>query len=138
VTKKDYRIENYGTQQTQVWLQILKDRYAINNVGFYICQNRARDLKDAISSNSSYSWGDAYSMVPKMRKAFKDQGFYSLDGTCRDEMFIIPSTKLQANDKDFEVGENMTTKQIAKVFSKSMKGSRTSRILLDRFVSRVA
>ena len=138
VTKKDYRIENYGSQQTQVWLQILKDRYAINNVGFYVCQNRARDLKDAISSNSSYSWSDAYSMIPKMRKSFKDQGFYSLDGTCRDEMFIIPSNKLQANDSDFEVGENMTTKQIAKVFSKSMKGSRTSRILLDRFVSRVA
>lgn len=137
-TKKDYKIERNGAVQTEAILRILKDRLGINIVGFYICRNARRDLSEAIRNNLPGFTGNIDSTIESFRKAFREDGFTSLQNTGRDDLFIIPQNKMLLEDGELQVEENQTARQIARMFSKQMGGRKTSRILLNKFIGYVA
>lgn len=138
VTKKDYAITRQGTSQTEAILRMIKDRYDINSVGFYICRNSRGDLRAAIHHNLPGYEGSPDLMIDKMRKSFKDDGFASIKNTGRDDLFIIPQNKLILEDGEVVVEEKQTAKQIARMFTKQMSGRTTSRVLLNKFIGYVA
>jgi len=138
ITKKDYDITGYSAKQTAAILQLIKDRYNINSVGFYICRNSRRALSDAMRSNLPGFGGNERSMIDEMRKDFRANGFSSLSGSGRDDLFIIPQNSLVVYDVDVELKGDESARQIAKIFSKSLSGSRTSRVLLNKFIQYVA
>ena len=138
VTKKTYEIGFDGSQQTRTYMKMIKDRFNCTTIGFYVCRNTAYNLRWAVINNSSYNGAEAYSMLASIRKSFRDNGFYSLKGSGRDEMFVIPTNKIRGDEVELEVSEKMTAKQIARKFTKTLKGNRSSKILLDRFSSLVA
>lgn len=138
MTKKDYAINRSGTTQTEAILRMLKDRYDVNSVGFYICRNSRGDLRGAIKNNLPGFEGSHEAMIDDLRKSFKDDGFASIKNTGRDDLFIVPQNKLILEEGEVVVEEKQTARQIARMFSKQMGGRTTSRVLLNRFIGYVA
>lgn len=138
VTKKNYSINRYGPFQTEAIIRMIKDRFDITVVGFYVCQNSRRDLSAAIKCNLPGSDANSYNVIEVMRKDFRDQGFFSMKNTGRDDLFIIPSSSMKIDDSEIAVTEKQTAKQIARQFAKVMSGKKTSRVLLNKFIGYVA
>ena len=137
-TKKDYLVDRNGTTQTEAILRLIKDRYDVNSVGFYICRNARGELSGAIRNNLAGFTGNLDIMVDTMRKEFKENGFASIKNTGRDDLFIVPQNKLTFEDTDIVVEEKQNARQIARMFTKQMNGQRTSRVLLNQFIGYVA
>jgi hypothetical protein len=138
VTKKDYKIDRSGTTQTEAILRMIKDRYNINSVGFYICRNARRDLTCAVHNNLSGYDGSTDNMIDSMRRQFKENGFASIKNTGRDDLFIVPQNKLVVEEGEIVVEEKQNARQIARMFTKQMAGRTTSRVLLNQFIGYVA
>jgi hypothetical protein len=137
-TKKDYLVDRSGTTQTEAILRLIKDRYDVNSVGFYICRNGRRELSGAVHNNLAGFTGNIDIMIDTMRKEFKDNGFASIKNTGRDDLFIVPQNRLIFEDADIVVEEKQNARQIARMFTKQMNGQRTSRVLLNQFIGYVA
>lgn len=138
MTKKTYELPRHGSGQTEVYLRMIKDRYNVNSVGFFICPNTRRYLGQALRANLPGFNGSEYNQIEIWRKEFRDNGFASVKNTGRDDLFIIPQNKLVVEDGALAVDEKQTAKQIAKQFTKHLNGKKTSRVLLNQFIGYVA
>lgn len=138
VTKKTYAINEYSNTHTEAILRLIKDRYGIKSVGFFITGNTRNALRSAINSNLSGFNGSDMVLVDDMRKDFRSNGFYSMKNTGRDDLFIIPQSALAIVDNSVVVEDNQTAKQIAKNFTRVMASQKTSRVLLNQFIGYVA
>ena len=138
VTKNTYQLFKHGNTHTEAILRMIKSRYDINVVGFYICRNQRRDLESAVNSNLPGFTGSIYSMIDIMRRDFRDQGFSSIKNTGRDELFIVPQNKLIVEEGELVVDEKQNARQIAKNFGKMLSGRKTSRVLLNQFIGYIA
>lgn len=137
ITKKDYPITRIGTTQTEALLRMMKDRFNVNTVGFYICRNTRRELSLAIQNNlSDVNSTDA--MIESLRKDFRDNGFASIKNTGRDDLFIVPQNRMAVKEGEIVVEETQNARQIARMFTKQMSGRKTSRVLLNTFIGYVA
>ena len=138
VTKKDYPIERLGTTQTEAILRMIKDRTNVTTVGFYICRNSRRELSSAVQNNLPGFKGSSDQMIDSMRRSFRDNGFASIKNTGRDDLFIVPQNRMIVEEGELVVDEKQNAKQIARMFTKQMSGKKTSRILLNTFISYIA
>ena len=139
VTKKTYSIKNgNNNQQTRTILQMIKDRYQCRNVGFYICPNKKRDIYWALRSNTKIDGTQIYNEIADVRVAFRQDGFYSVKGAGRDELFIVGQHKMKINDGELQATGEMTARKLASQFGKYLNQKKTSRVLLNRFVGYVA
>jgi hypothetical protein len=138
VTKKDYPIERLGNTQTEAILRMIKDRTNVTTVGFYICRNSRRELSSAVQNNLPGFKGSSDQMIDSMRRSFRDNGFASIKNTGRDDLFIVPQNRLVVEEGELVVDEKQNAKQIARMFTKQMSGKKTSRILLNTFISYIA
>ena len=138
VTQKTYNIGGSNTQQTLALLNMIKDRYNIRTVGFHIVDNDRRALHWAASSNLPMYEGNMSLMVDDWKKQFRDNGFALVNNAGRDELYMIPSSSTKIVEKTLEVSSDSTARSIAKSFGNYMSNKRTSRILLNRFISVVA
>lgn len=138
VTKKDYPIERLGTTQTEAILRMIKDRTNVTTVGFYICRNTRRELFSAIHNNLPGFTGSSDQMIDSMRRSFRDNGFASIKNTGRDDLFIVPQNRLVVEEGELVVDEKQNARQIARMFTKQMSGKKTSRVLLNTFISYIA
>lgn len=138
LTKKTYEFNDNSNIQTKAILSMIKDRFDINSVGFYICPNRLNDLRDALRENSDVEILLVEQTIARMRSEFRLKGFASLKGFGRDDLFVVPHDKLTLEDEELEVDSDQSARQIAKNFGKVMAGRRTSRVLLSRFIEYVA
>ena len=137
ITKKDYPINRMGTSQTEALLRMMKDRYNVKSVGFYICRNTRRDLSSAIENNLA-GVKSSDQLIESLRKEFRDNGFASMKNTGRDDLFIVPQSRMSMEEGELTVGETQNARQISRMFTKQMSGRKTSRILLNNFISYVA
>lgn len=138
VTKKTYTISYDGNDQTRTLLKMIKDRHGVNSVGFYITRNNRRDLYWAIRSNTTLSGYEVDREINVMRQDFRSEGFYSVKGSGRDELFIISQNKMKINDGELDASGEMTPRKLASNFGKFLNQKQTSRVLLNRFIGWVA
>lgn len=138
VSKKSYEFTNDPTQQAETLIKMIKDRYDVRVIGFFICRNRSSELGYAVSNNLYGFKGSMSSMITAMRQAFRKDGFYSLQGSGRDDLFIIPSESTKIVEEDLTVTANMNSKSLSKSLGKFLNVKKTSRVLLSRFINYVA
>lgn len=117
---------------------MLKDRLDIRVLGFYICDNTRNRLNSAIRSNMPGYTGNTYTLIDHIRKDFRANGYYSIKGSGRDDLFLIPSSSLSIENAEIDVNQSLTAKQIAKQFTKAMTSRKTNRVLLNQFIGYVA
>jgi hypothetical protein len=137
-TKKNYKFGYDANQQTETILKMIKDRYDVRVVGFYICANRRRTLECAIADNVHGFNGDVGLTIDAMRKDFRDNGFYSLGGTGRDDLFIVPAEKTKIDEGELVVESDMSARRLATSLGKFLNTKKTSRVLLSRFIGYIA
>jgi len=138
VTKKTYPFGYDANQQSETLLKMIKDRYDIRTIGFYICANRRNTLEAALRDNLHDYKGNNATVIDEMRKSFRDQGFYSLRGTGRDDLFIVPADRTQIEEGELTVNSDMTARRLATTLGKFLNTKKTSRVLLSRFIEYVA
>jgi hypothetical protein len=138
VTKKTYRFYDDNNQHTRTMLNMIKDRYDVNMLGFYITNTGKRDLYWAIQCNMNSPSNNVYGVMDRMRKAFRKDGFYIHQGAGRDELYIIPKNKMKVGQSDLEADGEMTARKLASQFGKYLKNKKTSRVILNKFIGWVA
>jgi hypothetical protein len=77
-------------------------------------------------------------LVENFKKQFREKDFALVFGTGRDELYLLPATKLITDEGELKVDTKMNSKQIARQFTKFLDVKKTSRLLLSRFVSLIA
>lgn len=137
-SKKTYEITEVSGQQTETLLRMLKDKYDVALIGFYLSRNHARDLGGVVHAYYPTFEGDPAPLIEQWRKEFKDKGFAALANTGRDEMFLVPVSATKINDGELDIDSDARAASIAKDFGKYLNVKRTSRILLNRFATLVA
>jgi Mg-chelatase subunit ChlD len=137
-TQKTYEINRLSAKQTEVMLRMIKDRYDISVVGFYITRNTRRDLAWVINANLPEFNGGVEALIDNWRKDFRAQGFSSVKHTGRDDLFIVPQESTKIEEGELNVNGDANAKAIARNFSKFLNVKKTSRVLLNRFIGYVA
>jgi hypothetical protein len=140
ITKKSYKISSDSADQTNAILSMIKDTYSVTTLGFYLTSSSYRSLENAVGAH--YSYADRRqnsSMVERLKTEIRANGFASLKGTGRDDLFIVPLTSTKIVDENFDVIDTkQTAAQIARKFGKVLNTKKTSRILLSKFIDYIA
>lgn len=136
VTGKEYQVKQDCCTTTEALIRMIKDRYDVTTLGFYIVPNRRGYLNNVYLDH--FGEQPAYNQIDLMRKSFKEQGFYSLLGTGRDDLFVIPDTSTKIVDENLEVDGKASASAIARKFSKMFNTKKHSRVLLDKFIGYVS
>lgn len=139
ITKKEYRLASDGTQQTRVFLNVIKDRYNIKTVGFHILSNSRREVESFLRYNlPSSNTSTRIDMVEQIRKDIRQHDFASIANTGRDEMFLLPANKQRIVEEDLEVDAEMNARALATKFGRFMNVKKSSRVVMNRFVTLIA
>ena len=138
VTKKAYSIDTDDAQQSETLIRMIRDRWGVNVVGFYICANRRGSLTAALRDNVPGFKGHIDSMIESIRKSFRADGFYSLQGTGRNDLFIVPFESTKIDDSEMQADASMTSRALARKLGDYLNTKKTSRVLLSRFIDYVA
>jgi hypothetical protein len=137
-TQKTYEINRLSGKQTEVLLRMIKDRYDIKVIGFYVTRNTRRDLAWVMDANLPEFSGSKDLLIENWRKEFRTNGFASVKNTGRDELFVIPQESTKIEEGELTVNSDANAKAIARNFSKFLNVKKTSRVLLNRFIGYVA
>jgi phosphatidylinositol kinase/protein kinase (PI-3 family) len=95
-------------------------------------------LSQAIKSNIPDFKGNFDTMIEIMRTEIRTNGFASLKNTGRDDLFIVPTNKLETNTDELSVNGDQSAKSIARCLTKHLNNKMTSRVLLNKFIGYVA
>ena len=140
ITKRDYDIGGSSNEQTAALLSLIRDRYAVNSVGFYLLNNSTRSALGFVKHNT-------IGLTPTQMSSLADKIIHSLrrdkhyvmkDVIGRDEFYLLP-TDVKIQDRELEINSNtMNAGQIARELSKVMNMRKTSRIVLSKFIGIVS
>ena len=137
-THRSYKLDNNNLSQstTKTLLEMLKHRYAITTVGFYICKNTTREIDTAVSANVGGRCTTV--MIEAIRADFKQDGFHSMMNSGRDDLFIIPDSSTKIVDNELQIDSDASAAKIARQMSKMFNTKKHSRILLDKFIGYIS
>jgi len=136
-TSKTYQV--FGDSAKTVWgnvlTEMIRDRHNCATIGFHVTYTASRMLAYALKSYGlNYSNDDVY---VARRALLKDQ-FAPIKVQGHSELFLLRDTiKVEEGTLASDMTK-MTAAAIARNFTKTMSGKKTSRVLLNRFVSIVA
>jgi hypothetical protein len=137
-TKKDYVFPINADEQTQLLLKVIKDRYEIPVIGFYISGTTKRDIFNFIYGHINMIQRDSYTMYENIRSSIKKTGVYTLKTTAYDELYFLPASNNKTTVAELEIKPNASTTGMASQFKKFLNNKKTNRTVLDQFIKLVA
>jgi len=139
--KKSYTVdksdEHYysGEKVTSSILHVIKKKHNVKTIGFYMIK-RTRGYEN---ERFFRAWGADRDAALKRKQAFAKDKVCTVDKKGYDEYFLVNVKNMAVQNTDISsVKEDMKTGRIKQIFSKSMKGRITSRVLLNKFIQNVA
>ena len=125
-------------RMTSLLLQIIKQRYDTNNIGFYLIPAKSRrHLHWAIDEYDSKGNYIGYDLDDVMKDLTKDN-VHLTPKSGYDKYFItVGNTKVESADLS-SLDSDAKTSDIKRLFRKSMTGRLKSRVLLNNFIEEVA
>ena len=139
---KNYYSENSreysSARMTTQLLNIIKQRYNTNNIGFFLIPNKSRKhLHWAIEDYDSNGKYVGYDLDRVMKNLTKDN-VHLTSKTGYDKYFItVGNTRVESADLS-SLDSDAKTSDIKRFFKNSMKGRLKSRVLLNNFIEEVA
>ena len=139
---KNYYSENSreysSSRMTTQLLNIIKQRYNTNNIGFFLIPNKSRKhLHWAIEDYDSNGKYVGYDLDRVMKNLTKDN-VHLTSKTGYDKYFItVGNTRVESADLS-SLDSDAKTSDIKRFFKNSMKGRLKSRVLLNNFIEEVA
>ena len=135
--KSKTRFSTYGVQTTML-LTLLKKRVPDMNVlGFFVAGTGKKGYvkKEVIMKEMECSWAESYEYAKIITK---DKVLVSTKKGY-DEWYILPGgEKLDIENGNLDVEVGASKANIKRAFSKASKGKVTSRVLLNKFIQKVA
>jgi len=123
------------TDLTIALLELLKANTGVNVIGFYISSG---NYKRQIASRLDKSGTNMPDFDEKLKTA-KRQKFFMINGAGYDDYYIIPGGRdLDAKDEEMQVDENASKNQLKHAFMMMQKSKGINRVLLSRFVEKIA
>jgi hypothetical protein len=138
VTKKEYKHNIKESRKVTLYLyDILKNRLPnLKIIGFHLLKSKHRSILESIEDN--------FGREPKLDEAYEIKilmdrnGVFSYDKPdARDVLFFVKLNRSTSDSDDFEVSDTDRASSIAKKFTKNVNKMKTSKILLDKFISTV-
>ena len=130
--KKEFYTHTHYTSRdyTGLLITMLKKKYNMIAVGFHIMKNPRYGASEYVKD----TYNDDF--IKQLRKGF----FTAEIKNGYDEFWILNSKKLsiQSNNKIDDIKEDMKPGQIKRLFSGGLKSKLQSRIVLNKFIERVA
>ena len=135
-TKRQYHVDNGWRNPnglTENLLQILKDRTGSKVLGFYVS---ARKRIDNYAMDKYFD----YQVRSKIHAQFrKDKVVTVTNSTGYDEIYLLAGDNMQVQDGQMATpSENAKKGEIKRLFTSTLKGNKQSRVMLNKFISKVA
>ena len=135
-TKRQYHCQDGWRNPnglTEQLLQVLKDRTDSKVLGFYIS---ARRRIDTYAMDKYFN----YDMRSKVNAQFrKDKVITVTHSTGYDEIYLLAGDNMQVQDGQMATpSENAKKGEIKRLFTSTLKGNKQSRVMLNKFISKVA
>jgi hypothetical protein len=141
ITKKNYPLQ-WGDTHTEALLDVIKNRVGCTVLGFYIFKYTQRNLSAAWHNNTNpekRAAGTFWTILDELKKRIRDDGYVSLAGTSYDDLFLVPTKSLTIDDQvELNVTDDMTAAKIATQMKKMFGSKKKSRVLLNKFIERIA
>ena len=140
ITKKDYELGTESHEQTGTLLKIIRDRYQVKSVGFFIMNATQRATGSFIRINMPTGDGSSdIDLLASILSSLRKDKFCILKNVPgRDEMYLLSSTSKIRDDTMGKINEDMSASSIARVLGNSMNARKTSRVVLNKFIGMVA
>ena len=143
VTKKDYDLGTMAPYQsglgdcrffTATLLKILKDHTQCNLIGFFIYHDTGRRLL-----NQFYPKVYDVAKQKEILKEYEHNGFITVTTEGYDENYILRSSSLDIRRNTLSIDpKNMSKNKIAKQFREFAERKAINRVLLQRFIKKIA
>jgi hypothetical protein len=137
ITKKEYSVSSYdniGT--TNALLDIIRSRYGVNVIRFFVSPARSGNIKTFMNRNNISQ--SLVSVVDELTKKIRKDGYLQVDGIDGVDKLFIVNANSKVRDEEIEIDSDMSAQRISNQLKKSMQTSRTSRVLLSRFIDEIA
>jgi hypothetical protein len=129
-----YRHQPYGEKaMTALLLRVLKERTGCNLLGFYISSYGFESMYRQFYGYIEY--GETHK---KCFTDWKDNGFFGVNTAGYDEYYILNPKSMNVSSGNLNVNSDMSKRKIASAFIKFSEKKSVSRVLLSRFVKRIA
>ena len=139
-TKKEYMLSGQGNSGiydyravTTTLLDMLKERTKSNLVGFFLCPLKYKKMKDRFFPDLQNAKYEA-----DISSSWKNDRFVNVPNEGYDEYYVINTTKRDDSDAELNVNSSMTRSKIAKEFQKFSERKSVNRILINRFMKKIA
>jgi hypothetical protein len=138
VDGKIYKYQDRMQMYTMLQSDMLKHLQSeFNVIGYFIAANK-RCMQSKLYSAKDRGAKEDYKMEA-LGKEFNKNKFISVDDALGyDRLFIINSSGIDTERKEFEVAEDATPNQIRNAFKKHSVGKKTKRLFAAEFVDMVA
>jgi hypothetical protein len=124
-------------EMTRGLLNLLKATTGVNILGFFLVpgeRNHRRQIQYRIDTSGSHvaNFDDKF-------KQFKKDKFFMLNNIGYDDFYIIPGgSDLEIKDETMDVDSSSTKGDLKRAFMKMQKSKNVNRVLLNRFVEKIA
>lgn len=135
-TRANVPISRDRASHTHALLTLIKNRYKCKMIGFHIVEHGIRSvLKTHYSDINSYNYDVE---TNRIKSEFRSKGYSSLVNTGRDDLMLLPQSKMRIDNSELNVDGDNNARVIAAKFGKFIKTKRTTRVVLDRFIQHIA
>ena len=146
IYKKKYhsvKDEYYGYRSTGITgtiLNMLRKYHGVTTIGFYLIKRIRRWETDMYFRPTHIKdWNKKEKIHLKNRQLFNKEKVCAVPQKGYDDYYIVNAKDMKVQNTDLEgINDTMKTGKIKQLFSKSMKGRITSRVLLNKFIEKVA
>jgi hypothetical protein len=140
VMKKDYHLSSDLSSSykdmTINLLKILKDRTQCNLIGFYLYQ---RSSFPGVYSNFFENDITETKFKDAMKKSWSEDKFMPVSNHGYDDYYIINSSAMKySTDDKLNIQNDMSTAKITQAFKKFSEKKSVNRVLLQRFITKIA
>ena len=137
ITKKEYNVSrNDNIGATNALLDIIRRRYGVNVIRFFVSPARSSNIRTFMNRNNISQ--SLVSVVDELTKKIRKDGYLQVDGIDGVDKLFIVNANSKVQDEEMEIDSDMSARQISNQLKKSMQTSRTSRVLLSRFIDEIA
>ena len=110
-------------------------KYKTNStiIGYYIAGKSVRYYDVA-----NFTKVQGYEQYDIAKANIRKNKCHSITDIGYDEFFIIPRSQLKVSDEEVNINSDMTTAKMKQQFLKNFKTKKVSRVLLNKFIERIA
>ena len=136
------RISGSRMSLTSSLLKMIKDKYNATTIGFYLSKRVNKNSFEHFVAASIYKNGQYQGVNPnfeKLRKQFLKDKVIEVSRPGYDSYYVVNAKDMNVENYTLDnIAVDESTSNIKKMFSKSMKNRIYSRVLLNKFIEKIA